>query len=588
MPSTICLDTLINISKDYFYLLISATFKYYFSLRRRSMVKGVRVRAVLLALALLACFFLIYKIHVSYPYSFVDPETATLVNATQYPFPFHNDEWAHLALGLAIAEEHRANFNPYLEEAAQDREIGFHVLLAGIFLLPRINPVLDYQFLAQIMLVINALFLFFLVSRLTKNYWIGLFSIFFFASIRSNTNLLGNWFFVPVTFTLWLIFLFFYFFTKSIGGEDSNLGSNSIKSSKGSRKAKRARNKAEKNGLLRVVNAMSLKSKVFLVLTGLVFLIAIIIYPLAAALIGLIAQVYILTRLDFIKKNLKSMIAFGIIGAIISLAFVRFYFWTGSWTGTLVKFISELVFRKGWTTIEHTYSLLGFYGLIPLALAALGAVYLLLRKHNLLLIIWPTFLLLNSILFMLFKFSLLLPYQRNFFHLMVSLAPLSAAGLYWLCDILITFSKRYVFRKKSYSTAVAVILVLVVLFFTFRSYYKIEPKEFSLQRTITEPEYQALLWLKDNYAPYNVVLAKPFLSIAVYPVSRNRVMGLIPSSMEGGAYGRIYDFFNGNCEIKERVAAQGNVTFVISTEEIDCGFLGKIYYKDGVTVYKVL
>jgi hypothetical protein len=509
------------------------------------------IKVILLVLTLIICFFLVYKIHFAYPYEFINPESATLVNATPYPFPLHNDEWTHLALGLAIAEEHKTNFNPYLGTPTQDREKGFHLLLATLFRFPMISPVLFYQLLAPIFLAVNALFLFLLVSKLIKNYWAGLFSIFFFASIKSNMNLLGNWFFIPLTFTLFLVFLYFYLFTKALEG--------------------------------------SKKSKTFMLASMLVFVVAILIYPFAAVLASIVSSLYTLSKLGFVKKNLKYVVFFGILGFIISVVFVKLYFWTGTILGTAQKFLGEMVFEKGWAVLEHSYSLLSFYGIIPSMLVVLGIIYLLLKKKNLLFILWPAVLFLNLVLFMLFGFSLFLPYQRNLFYLLVSLAPLSAMGLYWLSELLVASSKKYIVRNKKYSIALAVLLVAIVLFFTFKGYYKIEPQEFSLHRIMTFPEYEALLWLKEHYEPYQKVLAKPFLSVAVYPVSMNRVVGMMPSSLEGGAYGRIYDFFKLDCKAKQIILGEEKVDFVITQGSIDCDFItnSRVYYKDGITLYKV-
>jgi len=498
---------------------------------------------------------LIYKIHFAYPHEFIDPETATLVEFEKYPFPLHNDEWAHLAAGITIAEEGKFNYNPYLDTPAQDREIGFHAVLAGIFLLPGINPVNAYQFFAPLFLVINALVLFFLVYKLTKNYWIGLFSILFFAAIKSNLNFMGNWFFTPATFSLFIIFLFFYLFVKSLETNKINW--------------------------------------IFFGLSMLLFLVAIIVYPLASVIIAVIAVIYALTKFKLLKKNWKYILPAFIIGIIIVLVFVKLYFWTGSLGGTFEKFFSELVFKKGWTALEHTYSLLKFHGIVPLILAVLGAAYLFLKKKNFIFIIWPAILLINLLLYVIFDFSLLLPYQRNLFYLLIGLAPLSAMGLYWLSERIIFYSKKYVFKKKAYSIIPAILLITIVLLFTFNHYYKIEPQKFSLHKVISQPEYESLVWLKEihepreSQEPYQKVLAKPFLSTTIYPISRNRVVGMIPSSLEGGVYGKIYDFFNGGCDFKKKIITEEKVDLVISSEELYCDFLGKIYYKDGVNIYSV-
>ena len=74
------------------------------------------IRVLLVVLTLVLCFFLVHRIHYAYPHGFIEPETATLVDVDDYPFPLHNDEWAHLSVGLAIAKEKKLNFNSRASE----------------------------------------------------------------------------------------------------------------------------------------------------------------------------------------------------------------------------------------------------------------------------------------------------------------------------------------------------------------------------------------------------------------------------------------------------------------------------------------
>ncbi len=487
--------------------------------------KGDIIKIILVVIALIFCFLLIYNLHIAYPYEFINPNNSTLVEFNKYPFPLHNDEWAHISLGLAIAEEGRYNFNPAIGEQTQD---------------------------------------------------ISLFSILFFASIKSNLNILGNWFFTPLTFSLFLIFIYLYFFTKAIGST-ANID---LKTRK-----KKVKNK---NKMSHYLHSILNKNTWLFSLSILFFLILIFIYPLAAELAALISFFYVIINIKFIKKKWKQLSFFGILAIIIVLIGVKMYFWTGSLTGSYQKFLSELIFKKGWTILEHTYSLIGFYGIIPLLLATAGCAYLFIKKKNMLFFIWPALLLINMIIFILFDISLFFPYQRNLFYFLIGLAPLSAMGLYWLSELIINYSKKFIFKKKIHGKILCIIIIFVLLSFTFNNYYKIEPAKFSLHNIISEAEYESLLWLKEHYEPYNKVIAKPFFAVSVYPISQNRVLGMMPSSLEGGHYAKVFDFYNGKCDYKEKVVREEIIDFVISDEPIRCDFLGKIYYKDGVTIYKVL
>ena len=85
------------------------------------------------------------------------------------------------------------------------------------------NLVLFYKFLPAIWAVFSALALFFLVYKKTNDFYLGILAIIFFASIKSNLNLLGLWFFTPLTFSIPFILLYIYFFTEGIEKRDNQM-----------------------------------------------------------------------------------------------------------------------------------------------------------------------------------------------------------------------------------------------------------------------------------------------------------------------------------------------------------------------------
>lgn len=143
---------------------------------------------IILLVALLFTFIMVYSPHFN------------------YPFPFHVDEWHHI-------DEAKRLFGEEKYVPGENRlEFGFHLFLG---ILPKVvNLVLVYKFLPAVWMVLSALALFFLVYKKTNHFETAIFSILFFASIKSNTNLLGPWFFTPLTFATPLIFLYIYFFTE--------------------------------------------------------------------------------------------------------------------------------------------------------------------------------------------------------------------------------------------------------------------------------------------------------------------------------------------------------------------------------------
>ncbi len=124
------------------------------------------------------------------------------------PYPIHIDEWHHITEALQL-KNNESNLG------RNSLEIGFHIILLWLSYIS--DLVLIYKFLPALWAVISALVLFFVVYRKTNNnFWIGIFSMVFFASIKSNTNITGIWFFTPLTFSIPFIFLYVYFFTEGV------------------------------------------------------------------------------------------------------------------------------------------------------------------------------------------------------------------------------------------------------------------------------------------------------------------------------------------------------------------------------------
>ena len=127
------------------------------------------------------------------------------------PFPNHIDEWRHITETIKLKQgEYSGNWNSV--------ELGFHIFLLPLSILT--NIVLFYKFLPAIWAIFSALTLFYIIknktSHLKKSFLIAIFSIIFFASIKSNANITGLWFFTPLTFSIPFIFLYIYLFSEGM------------------------------------------------------------------------------------------------------------------------------------------------------------------------------------------------------------------------------------------------------------------------------------------------------------------------------------------------------------------------------------
>jgi len=131
--------------------------------------------------------------------------------------PLHIDEWHHIEEGLRLG-----NYGEYFKflQAENARrftglEIGFHFFL---FLVSQfVSLVSIYQFLPALWACLSALVIFYVTYKITDgSFYLGLLSMVFFASIKSNVNITGLWFFTPLTFSIPFIYLFLYFFTEGL------------------------------------------------------------------------------------------------------------------------------------------------------------------------------------------------------------------------------------------------------------------------------------------------------------------------------------------------------------------------------------
>jgi hypothetical protein len=154
-----------------------------------------KVKILLVGLTVIGVFLLVY-----YPHY-------------HYPFPSHIDEWHHITEAIKLQKgEYSGGFKGF--------RIGFHIIL---LLLSKIaNLVLIYRFLPAIWAGFSVLVLFYVIYRKTSGqFYPALWAMLFFASIKSNVNITGLWFFNSLTFSIPFIYLYIYFFTEGIEKENN-------------------------------------------------------------------------------------------------------------------------------------------------------------------------------------------------------------------------------------------------------------------------------------------------------------------------------------------------------------------------------
>ncbi|CEG13973.1 membrane hypothetical protein [groundwater metagenome] len=527
----------------------------------------------LMLFVLLFTFFLQYGIH------------------SDYDFPFHTDEWQHLARAVQIMDTQTIpDVDPYYNKypiGEMDLEIGFHVFLAEFYILSNQDPVLFYKFFPAIFAVLGSLMLFLLVRKITENFYVGILSVLFFASLKSTIGILGIWFFVPLSMDFMFIFLFFYLY----------------------------------------IEGMRKNSVIFLFFSVLIISAIALIHPQSASWIYPVIILYLLLFAirNILKINLTNILKFknAIFGNILlfSLPFLSFiYFfkilWKGDFGTTLDFFLKEFIVFRGCPSergICEPNFIPTFYGTIAFILAVVGLAYLIYKFikntgdaqfNSLLPLAWifglmflistlyvePIGKFVASLIGIQYSpFNLLTGSIRLFYETFLCLAALSGIGLYAIIKFIYVRIKKTNFNQRQKDIAfISVTLVMGILIFAsvFTGYYDLKPK---IYKDIDNDDYKAIKWIEKNFGQYNIVFARSHISETIYPISKNYVVAITPHAnipTTGERNSDVYSFFMGDCNTKRKILEKYNARFVIEKYPIKCDFLEEIY-NNGTYVYRV-
>jgi hypothetical protein len=480
---------------------------------------------ILLLIALsIAIFILVYYPHVNYKY------------------PLHIDEWHSIQEAIKLGNG-TYDFTGRVGYRTMGFELGFHLFLLG--LLKLVNLVLIYQYLPAAWAVLSALILFFLVYWKTKKFEIAFFSMLFFASIKSNVNLGGIWFFTPLDFAIPFVFLYLFFFIEGIEKEDKRY-----------------------------------------ILISLGIMILLVFFHVISILFAIpFLFIYLLFNLKFIKKEYKFFSIF----FILFLVAIIFYslMQHASISSLAGKLWQDMQFKKGWGVLElknsfyEVYSLMGYI----LAIAGLMGIYFFEEKPKkyLVYILWPITLLLSIWIFRLTDISYLSPYQRNFYYFALSLPLLSALGFYYL----LTTMRKYLNKmnigdttKSNLKIIITLAAFVILVSLIFWNYYTI-PKQIDVYHLMEERDYPSLVYL--STLPSSKIMTTIDLSTVLYPISGQEPIGTI---WFYGNRSEVDNFFRSpNCSSAQQILDRNNVSYILSRAKLSCNW--KLIYDKDNFVYQV-
>ena len=462
------------------------------------------IKIALIALVILLNFFVVYNIHLDRPYA------------------SHIDEWR------AITESQALSQGNYQAQGINAMEIGFHFFLAILW---KITPLIQiYKFLPAIWATLTGFILFILLKKKTNNFYISLLAWIFFASIKSNTNITGIWFFTPLSFALPFIFLYLFYFSEGI----------------------------EK------------QNKKYILLSLLFMAILIPVHAISLLFSIPLLIIYCLFHLDYIKKEWKFFSLFLII-PILGLI-VYSFFTKLTILASISSLITQLTFKYGWGVIEVNNSPLELYSLAGYILAIIGIAsyfkFIKEKKNYLLYLLWPIVLICMIAFYRIFHFSFLSPYQRNLYYFAISLPFWSALGTYYLIKVIKNFLNNIMKsqNKERIIKITLTVLMIIIIFFTF-AYYNNVPPQFKLYTVMGESDLPILEYL--SVLPEGVVLAPPLLSAAIPTVANKQIVA--STYFHGEKINQTQTFFTSqDCNTKKQILTNNKVRYIISPQEINC------------------
>ncbi len=442
-----------------------------------------------------------------------------------YRFPLHVTEYFYMNHAYKITETGKLCINPYNDIYDCDAKTGFPALLASIFLLTKMDPLLDYKFLPALFGIITALVIFVFIYELTKNFWTSLLAMVLSATIPGNSLILGLILAVPFTVSLILCFLFLLLMHKWLTERSAN----------------------------------------YLILAGIFIFIAFTLHGSAAAYILVVSLPYVVYNM---KKDWKVFCAFFIGLLAVSAAVFLSWFWKGG--------IKETILSNFWR-LEFPYHNINYFLIgIPLAICGLFGLYIILgEKHQKILSFFFIFSLVGFLISSIIKYSYLIRPERLIYLVLLFAIFIGSIGFSHLLGIL-----RHKIKKKYVFILIAGVLLALIFGFQLRANF---PPLFDY--IVDDKDYEMLDWLKIHYSGQRI-LANPRFSSAI-PITNNSVvvhwMGGAELSGEADRF-----FESPSCEQGLDWVERYKPKLLISQKALDCVYLKEVQSNvTGYFIYEV-
>ncbi|HLP79898.1 MAG TPA: hypothetical protein VK158_04645 [Acidobacteriota bacterium] len=184
----------------------------------------------------------------------------------------------------------------------------------------------------------------------------------------------------------------------------------------------------------------------------------------------------------------------------------------------------------------------------------------------------------NALLYIFFKFSILVPAERNYYLLMVATILLGSIGIIFAGVKLNTLLSKIRLRASFF------VVVLCVLFIVGFCYYDNQFIEFkTVSQMVKQNEFDALSVLRAQ--PQAPVLSYELLNNVMYLGAGQRPLYL--RVWEEGNRDAVLSYFNADtCAKKEEIIRSLGAEYVVNRKPETCSFLAELS-TDGLFIYKV-
>lgn len=481
------------------------------------------LKTVLISLMLLFIAFLIYSPHFS------------------YKLPIHVDEWKLISWAGYFKE----NGLSYI--ISNPIEVGFVFVLVVLSLF--FDLIQIYHILPALNIILVGLVLFLLMKK-KYDYFTAFLALIFLASLKSNINILGLWFFIPVVFGISFIYLTLFNFEEAVATNNN---------------------------------------KKFYIAIAALFLLAFI-HQSSFLAISFTLLIFFSIKRKFVIKNKKLFYPFL---ALLIPAFLTAYYFSQGFADIML-FLNK--FSWGPLSPQINFNPFLFYGIVGSLFAALGYYFTFKKKEMLVFRIYILVPLINMLIFLFIDKTFFSSYQRYLYHFMIAAIPFSAIGAKYFFGKVVLFFKS----KKVYVYFIGILLIASIFILgLFYSYYKIHPQT-SIVHLISESELKELRELEKF--PYGVVLAPLTIANTLEAAAHKKPMFYLKDFDEWD--NQISRFYSSDCEDMEEFIYSGHLfdktseitsnydvrpwpDYILSSNDINCGFFEELYSGESFSFYKV-